>query len=177
MAWHLEPNALHALRDMLVDRGVPSLRPGKPLIMGSSEAESLLERVSPFLELLYLMMIIDDKCDERERRLLRGVTRTLGGADLPGATVDQLLAVFDAHVQAEGVEGRLDSVASWLSADRLDAEAAFTLTAAMAVADGDMGQPEHGLLSQVAGMLSISPRRAQELLDQSPLSVRTRPAP
>jgi tellurite resistance protein len=176
--WQLKPDALHALRDTLLERGVPSLRLTKPAsVENSRETDTLLQRVAPFLELLYLMMVADGKCDERERRLLQGVTRTFCGNELSSAAVDELLTVFDANKDAEGVEARLETVAGGLSADKLDAEAAFTLTAVMAVADGDMGAPEHALLRELAQMLGIAANRARELVAETPLSGRTRPAP
>jgi uncharacterized tellurite resistance protein B-like protein len=178
VAWQLDPNALQTLRDLLLDRGVPSLLPGrrKPAA-GSQETETLLRRIAPFLELLYLMMVADGTCDERERRLLRGVARTFGGGEVSSATVDQLLVEFDANKVAEGVEGRLETIANGLSADRLDAEAAFTLTAAMAVADNTLPETEQALLGQLAKVLGISANRARELVEHNPLSVRTHPVP
>lgn len=178
MAWHLKPDALGALRDTLLERGAPSSRssgaaPGNH----SAETEALLLRMAPFLELLYLMMVADGIAEDSERRLLQGVSRTFFAGDVSSAALDELLNGFEASRQAEGLEGRLESVANSLSADRLDAEAAFTLTAVMALADGATDLTEHDLLSQLAQMLGVSSRRAHELLEQSPLSARKRPAP
>jgi uncharacterized tellurite resistance protein B-like protein len=170
MTWQLAPDALRTLRDTLLERGVPSLRVGPPAPGNSSpESESLLARVSPFLELLYLTMVADGACEEGERRLLRGAARTLCGSELSSAAIDALLSVFDASKDAEGVEARLESVANALSADRLDAEAAFTLTAAMALVDQDAFEAEHALLVELAPMLGISSRRARELVAVGPL--------
>lgn len=183
MSWRLEPNALEALRDQLLERGkfvevgAETRSWTGSLVDNSPEAEALLRRVEPFLELLFLMMSSDGECHERERQLLRGVTRTLGGADLPCATIERLLTVFDAHVEQEGVESRLEAVARGLAADRLDAESAFTLTATMALADDDVGAHEHAVLDHLAEMLGISASRAHELVAQCPLKARTRPAP
>lgn len=176
MPWQLEPSALAALRDQLIERGAAASR----LLddgVSSRPSEPLLRRLAPFLELLYLMMVADGKCEARERQLLRGVVRTLGGPDLVGAAVEPLLTAFDANLETAGAEGRLETVASALTADRLDAEAAFTLTATMALADGDVDAPEHAVLDQLAEMLGISSNRARELATQRPLTARTHPAP
>lgn len=175
MAWQFEPSALEPLRDQLLERGrvlehrlAPSEVRGttRPVEMpGSASVDTLLQRVAPFLELLYLMMVADGKCDERERQLLRGVTRTLGGADLSSAAVERLLTDFDAHLETEGAAGRLETVASLLCGDRLDAETAFTLTATMALADGDVDIPEHTVLAQLAEVLGLSAARARELAE------------
>lgn len=180
MTWHLEPSALGALRAQLLERGklieprADATRSSEAL-GNSPEVEALLRRVAPFLELLYLMMVTDGKCHEHERQLLRGVTRTLGGADLPPATVRRLLATFDDNLAAEGTEGRLETVANSLIADRLDAETAFTLTATMALADCDVDVPELGLLSHLAEVLGISTKRAHELIVQRPHATTTPP--
>jgi tellurite resistance protein len=183
VTWRLEPNALAALRDTLLERGRAlehgrALTPLKePSLDGSPAAATLLRRVAPFLELLYLMMVTDGKCDERERQLLQGVTQTLGGSELPCGAAMHLLTVFDANLEAEGVDGRLETVSSVLCADRLDAEAAFTLTATMAVADGEVEAPEHEVLARLAEMLGISAKRARELIAQRPLGAHLRSAP
>lgn len=144
--------------------------------MGNTAQQTLAWRLAPFLELLYLMMVVDGKCEQRERQLLRGVTRTLGGAVLSSDAAERLLIAFDANLEAEGVEGRLEALASVLMADRRDAESAFTLTATMALADNDVDTPEHAMLAQLADMLGISKVRARELTVQS-LSAQTRQAP
>lgn len=182
MTWHLDPRALEALRAELLERGKvlelrAAARLGKPPLAATSEAETLLRRVAPFLELLYLMMQADGKCDERERQLLRGVARTLCGAELSGATVERQLLGFDANQAAVGAASRLEEVAGQLCSDRLDAEAAFTLTTTMALADEAVAVPERVVLEQLADVLGISASRARELVAQRPLTAPTRPAP
>lgn len=183
VTWRLDPDALAVLRETLIERGrqrprAPSASAtggaeatsdeGDSSRRGSPGAEALLRRLTPFLELLYLMMSADGTCHEQERQLLRGAVRTLTGGDLPRPTVERLLAEFEDHLQAEGATGRLETLASFLSADRLDAEFAFTLTATMAVADGDVEDREHAVSSQLADILGISAARARELVAQRP---------
>lgn len=177
MPWQVEPSALAALRDQLLERGTESSQGLVRDRASSKPNEPLLQRLSPFLELLYLMMVADGKCETRERQLLRGVIRTLGGSALVDSAVEPLLSAFDANLEAAGAEARLETVASVLTADRLDAEAAFTLTATMALADDDVDAPEHAVLTQLSEMLGISAKRASELVAQRPITARTRPAP
>lgn len=184
MTWKLEPDALAALRDQLLERGQALEKRGavEPLEFDSHDgntrqAEVLLRRVAPFLELLHLMMIADGECGSDERQLLCGVARTLIGAPLPAACLESLLTAFDAHVADEGVEGRVESVAVTLTADRLDAEAAFTLTATMALADGQVGSHEFAVLRHLSEVLGIPAARAGELVEHCPVKARTPHAP
>jgi uncharacterized tellurite resistance protein B-like protein len=195
VTWRLEPDALAVLRETLIARGrlgkrAPSTDGSAATDAGNARsgdddgsarealgAEALLQRLTPFFELLYLMMSADGTCHEHERQLLRGAVRTLMGGDLPRPTVERLLADFDAHLHAEGATGRLESIASALSADRLDAEFAFTLTATMAVADGDVEDREHAVSSHLAEVLGISAGRARELVAQRPVTARRRRGP
>lgn len=183
VTWQLHPHALEALRDRLLERG-QTAHGGEssdlnPILDDSMKAcadaspdawpaSALLRRLSPFLELLHLMMISDGTCDTSERQLLQGAARTLGGADLSFATIETLLTAFDANLAAEGPEARLEAIASLLCADRLDAEAAFTLTATMATADGTVDVQEHAVLRELAQVLGISNQRARELLQMRP---------
>ena len=81
--------------------------------------------------------------------------------------VDGLLAQFELTVRTEGEETRLESVANLLGADALDAQAAFTLAAAMALVDRDVEGPEDELLSRLASMLGISSAKAKQLIGGS----------
>jgi len=171
VTWQLDPHALEALRDRLLERGQTTHReapadavPGS----GALQTSALLRRLSPFLELLHLMMLTDGTCDTNERQLLQGAARTLGGEDLSYATIETLLTTFDANLETEGLESRLEAVASLLCADRLDAEAAFTLTATMAMADGTVDVQEHAVLRELAQVLGISNRRARDLVAPRP---------
>lgn len=184
MTWRLEPDALAALRTQLLERGQALERRGggEPREDESHsddprQAEVLLRRVAPFLELLHLMMVADGERGTEERQLLSGVARTLIGTPLQAACLDDLLTAFDERVEDEGVEGRVESVAVTLTADRLDAEAAFTLTATMALADGHVGSREFAVLRHLSEVLGIPTARAGELVEHCPVKARTLHAP
>jgi len=98
---------------------------------------------------------------------LRGVARMLSGDQLPGAELDLLLEQFEAGYLSDGVDARLETVTSWLAADRDDAEAAFTLAAVMAVADRHLDASEHRVLEELRELLGISPERAEELVSSA----------
>ena len=132
--------------------------------VGSTALAALTQRVAPFCEVLYLMMVADGTCDVAERNVLVGVARTLSGDQLSAKQIDAMLTEFEAGYLAEGVDARLASVTSWLGADRDDAEAAFTLAAVMAIADERVDSSEDRILGEFAELLGISERRAAELL-------------
>jgi tellurite resistance protein len=169
--WRLDLDALDGLRRTLIERGEAPrrARPFGSLVpkLGSLALQALVERVAPFCEVLYLMMVADGTCDLAERDVLRGVATMLSGDQLPGAELDILLEQFEAGYLAEGIEARLESVTNWLAADRDDAEAAFTLAAVMAVADRRVDASEHRILEDLRELLGISPERAEELVSSA----------
>jgi uncharacterized tellurite resistance protein B-like protein len=128
----------------------------------------LLRRAAPYIELLYLVMLADGRCDEAERTLLWGAARALSGDLLSRASFDAALETFDGLRSTEGLATRLDSIAAWLASDRMSAEAAFALAAAMVVVDHEVESHERDLLGELAARLGISSGRAEELLGRAP---------
>ncbi len=128
------------------------------------EQEAFLERVGPIAEAMYLMMMADEEKAAAERDAIHGAIRALTGDQLGADAVTSLLGRFDEALRVHGREARLQQVGSLLSADREDAEAAFALAAAVAVADGDVADAETGLIRELAEWLGISSRRAEAIL-------------
>src|SRR5689334_1767044 len=168
----LDPHALSRLRTALRERGKPSLPPpaAAPAERGSladagPELRAAAERVAPFGELLYLMMSVDGACTQQERELLRGALRALSDGQLRSATIDDMLGGFDDALLREGRDTRLAFAAARLSADRADAEAAFALAAAVALADSAPDARELALLDEIGELLGLSLTRRRALID------------
>ena len=167
----LEPDSLLRMRRALLERGRPSLLPpaGQPISSGppplSDEARAAAERVAPICELLYLMMCADGSDNRAERELLRGAVRALTDGQLRSATIDAMLARFDEARTHEGQRARLSHVANLLAADRADAEAAYSLAAALALADGGADARELVLLEELGELLGLSRERRAQLVD------------
>jgi uncharacterized tellurite resistance protein B-like protein len=159
------------LRDTLVERGasipprsIPmnvtvgpgSLRPAHP-------ESAVVERVAPMCELLYLMMESEGHCGVHERHVLRGVARTLSDGALSGPQIDELISQFAILSIQYGRQERMYDVTDVLRADKVVAEAAFTLAATIMIADDNVNQAELSMLANVAQHLGISKQRAAEL--------------
>lgn len=152
---------------MLTRRGQPSLVPAlatvPPDALPSDDHLALVERVSPMCEVLYLMMSADGRCDESERELLRGAVRVLTAGSLRSAQIDLMLEGFERQRVACGADARLQKVAGHLQVDRVEAEAAYSLAAAMALVDEDVDGLERHLLDELGDLLGLSAKRRTEL--------------
>jgi tellurite resistance protein len=60
----------------------------------------------------------------------------------------------------------LHEVAEELAEDPIEAEGAFALAAALALADDDVSDEENAFINQLAEWFGISSERATEILDQ-----------
>lgn len=162
---------LTQLRDTLIDRGesspVPefksaprfgSLPPPAPL----DPKDPLLMRVSPLLELLYLMHATVGVVGQGEEAVLRGVARTLN-SDLEDHQLTSLFERYAERLRRAGLDERIYSVTEALSLDKVTAESAYTLAATLAWANDDVSSEEEELLGDIAEKLGISGRRASEL--------------
>jgi uncharacterized tellurite resistance protein B-like protein len=168
----LDPDALLRLRRALRERGRASLAPpgpaSEPVVLEdvSEETRAAIERVGPLCELLYLVMSADGTRSRAERDTLRGAVRALTDGGLRGAVIDAMLARFDQALAREGQAARLTHVAARLSADRADAETAFSLAAALALADAGVDRRELDLLDELGDQLGLSRERMQALIDR-----------
>ena len=79
---------------------------------------------------------------------------------------DRMLGMFEERLSAQGREERLCQIGAQLSADPADAEMAFSLAAAVAVADDRVDVEEGNLVGELAEFFGISPKRATALLDE-----------
>jgi tellurite resistance protein len=132
--------------------------------LGPSDREAILSRVAPMCEVLYLLMAADDHVDGREYITLRGAIRALTDGALGTSALNGLLARFESQLEREGRTVRLGKVAAELSADRADAEAAYMLAAAVAIADENTDLRESELLDELGDLLGISPKRRRQLI-------------
>ncbi|MET0285645.1 MAG: TerB family tellurite resistance protein [Polyangiales bacterium] len=164
----LDSETLLRLRDQLRRTGERRTLPPPTAVASDVPADvlAIVQRVAPICEVLYLVMVADERSDEREVEVLRGAIRTLTEDALRGPVVDGMLERFEAAARQFGREARLAQVAAQLSADRPDAEAAFTLAAVMAIADDDPDEQERVWIEELRQMLGVRPARAAELLGE-----------
>jgi tellurite resistance protein len=132
----------------------------------SMEESAALSRVEPLAETMFLMVAADGSIANQERDALRGAVRGLSDNLLRTGTINVMLENFEKRLQDHGRDERLREIAEELAELPSDAESAFTLAAAVALADDEVHDEEQAFINQLAEWLGISAERAGELLDQ-----------
>jgi len=164
---------IERLRDALLQSG------RRPSMVVSSAYETLtregllapeevgsINRVGPLAETMFLMMAADGRLAEVERDAVRGAIRGLTDDLLRTGTINVMLEGYQKRLQDSGRDARLHEIAEELAEDPKEAEAAFALAAAVALADDDVSDEENTFISQLAEWFGISSERAEEILDQ-----------
>jgi tellurite resistance protein len=161
---------IERLRDKLLARGRPSLSPppsDADKVTGQTpELRALAERVRPFAEVMYLVLATDSHISTPERDVLRGALRSLTEGALSTNALDAMLEEFEQLRERQGLELRLDNLASQLYADRADARLALGLATAAADSDQGVGPDERAVIVALAERLRISDAELQALLRQ-----------
>jgi len=130
----------------------------------TDEQKAVIERILPMVEAMYLMMMADEDASLIEREALLGAMTTLTDGAIGRRVLGWLLDRFEADLEGHGRHVRLHKIGSLLSGDREDAEAAFSLAAAIALADGRIDPAEREMVEDMASWFGLSLDRAQELL-------------
>ena len=169
----IETATIRRLRDALLQSG------RRPSTVMSSAYEVLtrqgmltpqesaaLTRVDPMAETMFLMMAADGKVADAERDAVRGAIRGLTDNLLRSGTIKVMLEVYEQRLKEQGRESRLQEIAETLAEDQHEAEGAFSLAAAVALADDEIHDEENSLINQLAHWVGISKERADQILDQ-----------
>jgi tellurite resistance protein len=169
----LQTATIERLRDALLQSG------RRPSTVMSSAYETLtregllspeeahaLDRVDPLAEAMFLMMSADGKVAEQERDAVRGAIRGLTDNLLRSGTINVMLENYAQRLTAQGRDARLQEIAAQIAEEPSEAEGAFALSAAVALADDEITQEENEFINQLAEWFGIQPARASEILDQ-----------
>jgi tellurite resistance protein len=157
---------IERLRDKLLARGQATLHPPAPRAQKASpELSAMAERVLPFAEIMYLVLSADAAITERERDVLRGALRSLTEGALSSAAMDEMLREFAQNLAREGLDLRLDYLASAMYADRSDARLALGLATAAADADRGVGPEERAVIEGLGERLGMSVLEMRELFE------------
>lgn len=132
----------------------------------SPEEMAALNRVDPLGETMYLMMSADGVIDETERDAVRGAIRGLSDNLLRTGTINVMVENYAKRAKEEGRDERLRQIAEEISEEPTEAEGAFALAAAVALADDEIAEEENALINKLADWFGIAPERAEEILDQ-----------
>ena len=159
---------IQGLRDALLRSGQlePQESTNDQVEAGSTREQAALRRFTPFAETMYLMMMIDGDEHTSELDSIRGAMRILTNESLGDDVLDDIFLLCGRKVAEFGVNQCLRDIGARLSADRLDRETAFTLAAAVALADRQLLEQESGLMLSIAEWYGISGKRAVQLLQQ-----------
>jgi tellurite resistance protein len=132
----------------------------------SPEEISSIQRVEPLAETMFLMMAADGKLAEAERDAVRGAIRGLTDNLLRTGTINVLLESYERRLSISGRDARLREIADQIAEDPNEAESAFALAAAVALADDEVTDDENLFINQLADWFGISEQRTAEILDQ-----------
>ncbi len=132
----------------------------------SPEEASALNRVDPLAEAMFLMMSADGEVADAERDAVRGAIRGLTDNLLRTGTINVMLETYEKRLKEQGRDARLQEIASDIAEETSEAEGAFALSAAIALADDRVTDEENDFINQLAEWFGISPQRSSEILDQ-----------
>jgi tellurite resistance protein len=134
-------------------------------IVTSSEAVAI-SRVEPLAETMFLMMSADGTVHQDEQDAVRGAIRGLSDNILHTGTINVMLETFAKRLDEHGRDQRLREIAEEIASEPAEAEGAFALAAAVALADDEVAVQENDLINELTIWFGISPKRANEILDQ-----------
>jgi len=131
----------------------------------SPEEAAAVDRIDPLAETMYLMMTVDGTVSEVEKDAVRGAIRGLADNLIRTGTINVMLETFEQKLQEHGRDARLQEIAEALSDNPHEAEGAFSLAAAIALADDSVHDKENEFINQLADWFGISDERANHILD------------
>lgn len=132
----------------------------------STEELGAIQRVEPLAETMFLMMSADGKISDDERDAVRGAIRGLTDNLLRSGTINVLLEGYEKRLAESSRDERLHEIAEEIASDPTEAEGAFALAAAVALADDEVSDEENAFINQLAEWFGIGAARCSEILDQ-----------
>jgi tellurite resistance protein len=138
----------------------------------TAEESAALERIDPFAETMYLMTAADGALSPEEMDAIRGAVRGLSGGVLRSGTIEHMIQTYAGRLGTQGRDSRLEEIAERLSDIPVDAETAFSLAAAVALADEAVADEENAFINQLAEWFGIEEDRATAILDELQEDIR-----
>ena len=162
---------IERLRDRLLRRGGRALAPAAWSLLSAPPGErAAYDRILPFAEAIYLVIAADGVHTPDERDALLGAIHYLTEGELGAPAAEHMVTRFQGELDRDGLEVRLDDVASRVGREPEDRELALSLAAA--AAGGQPGETEERTVVGLAERLGFSPSRLRALLvdDDQPAS-------
>ncbi|MBV1906417.1 MAG: hypothetical protein KUG75_10095 [Pseudomonadales bacterium] len=166
MSLDIDTQTIRRLRDALIEGGRLQQSPGVGEQHVSERLQASIDRVSPFAETMCLTMLADGSSMESEREAIIGALLLLTDGILEAGILDSMLAGYEISAAEQGVEFRLQTIGAKLCANRQDREIAFTLAAAVAVADNHVAEQELSLIESIAEWYGVSLKRCRNILQR-----------
>lgn len=132
-------------------------------LLSESERRAVL-RIEPLAEVLFLMITADGELSETEWFAFRGAARGLTANALSDGVLRAMRDQYAERLRQDGQRARLHAIAVTLKPDPNEAENAFCLAAAVALADNRIADSESRLLDDLAGWLEFDADRVARLL-------------
>jgi uncharacterized tellurite resistance protein B-like protein len=160
----IDTKTIRRLRDNIIDsKDLSADRLGRRTTPAMKT--SILSRLRPFAETMYLVMVADGRTDSAELDALIAALQILSGGQVEEVELNDLVEQFSQATNYDHVESRIAYLGALLSSDRDDRETAFTLAAVIALADDSVALAENSVLEMVSEYFGISNNRAGELLN------------
>lgn len=162
----INTKTIQRVRDALLERGRNVPRgdgedtTADPVPFG----QDLLERFTPFAETMFIVAMVDGHEDPAELDALYGAMQMLTANQIPPQALTDIHQRCKHDLSQLGLQGYLEKIGSQLANDRMDRETAFTLGAAVALADDRVHGAERELMSELAEYFGISNKAARVLL-------------
>jgi tellurite resistance protein len=159
---------IELLRDRLLRRGERlSIASPWSFSLAPPGEQAAYERILPYAEAIYLVIAADGVHTPEERDALLGAIRYLTEGELGAHAADHMIARFQNDLERDGLEVRLDDVASRVYAEPEDRELALSLAAAVSAAGGQSG-PTERTIEGLGERLGFSPKRLRAFLSEDP---------
>jgi tellurite resistance protein len=169
----IETTTIRRLRDALLQSGRrPSLvlTPAYETLaregLLTAEETAALTRVDPLAEVMFLMMSADGRIASEEKDAVRGAIRGLAADGIRSGTIQIMLQNYEKRLTEQGRDARLREIAEEIASEPSEAEGAFALAAAIALADDEVTDEENDFINQLADWFGIGADRASQILDQ-----------
>ncbi len=132
----------------------------------NAEESAALRRVDAVAETMFLMMAADGQVADAERDAVRGAIRGLTGEVLHTGIINVMLETYATRLRDQGREERLRQIAQGVSGEANEAESAFALAAAVALADDQVADEENNFINELSRWFGFSEAEADNILER-----------
>lgn len=132
----------------------------------NQEEQNAIARVDAVAETMFLMMAADELVTDTEIAAVRGAIRGLTGEILGDGVIKVMIENYALRLKKEGRDARLRSIAEALASEPDEAQSAFALAAAVALADNEVADSEDAFIHELARWFGFDEARASAILDQ-----------